>query len=76
MENLLRDLTAHALKSRRIALIESGSWALSAGKGMREILSSLKDTEFISDDLSFKSSLRAEGEELINKLADKICESI
>ena len=76
MENLLRDLTAHALKGRKIALIESGSWALTAGKGMREILSSLKDTEFISDDLSFKSSLRAEGEELINKLADRICESI
>ncbi|MBQ7343414.1 MAG: FprA family A-type flavoprotein [Clostridia bacterium] len=76
MENLLRDLAAHALKGRKIALIESGSWALTAGKGMREILSSLKDTEFISDDISFKSSLGAEGEELIDKLAHRIKESI
>ena len=76
MENLLHDLTAHALKGRKIALIESGSWALSAAKGMREILSSLKETEFISDDVSFKSALGGEEAELIDRLVDRIKESI
>ena len=76
MENLLHDLTAHALKGRKIALIESGSWALSAATGMREILSSLKETEFISDDVSFKSALGGEEAELIDRLVDRIKESI
>ncbi len=76
MENLLRDLTAHAVKGRKIALIESGSWALSAGKGMREILSSLKETEFICEDLSFKSALRGEGSREIDMLVDTIVGSI
>ena len=76
MENLLHDLAAHALKGRRIALIESGSWALCAAKGMREILSSLKDTEFIAEDLSFKSALRAEGSDSVDRLVDRIVGSM
>ena len=70
MENLLHDLVAHSLKGRRVALIESGSWAISAGKGMRDILSPLKDTEYICDGLSFKSRLSSvEG---IDEIADAI----
>ena len=70
MENLLHDLAAHSLKGRRVALIESGSWAISAGKGMRDILSPLKDTEYICDGLSFKSRLSSvEG---IDEIADAI----
>ena len=70
MENLLHDLVAHGLKGRRVALIESGSWAISAGKGMRDILSPLKDTEYICDGLSFKSRLSSvEG---IDEIADAI----
>ena len=70
MENLLHDLAAHGLKGRRVALIESGSWAISAGKGMRDILSPLKDTEYICDGLSFKSRLSSvEG---IDEIADAI----
>ena len=70
MENLLHDITSHGLKNRKIALIENGSWAAAAAKSMREILSSLKDSEFIADDLSFKSALR-DGEAL-----DKLVEAI
>lgn len=76
MENLLHDLAAHALGNRKIALIESGSWALSAGKGMREILSPLKNTEFIYEGISFKSSLRDEGSEEIDKLVGAILGSM
>ena len=76
MENLLHDLSAHALKGRKIALIESGSWALSSAKGMREILSVLKDTEFIGESISFKSALGEDGAEKINHLADEIMKTI
>lgn len=74
MENLLHDLVAHGLKGRKIALIESGSWALSAGKGMVEILSPMKDTEFIYDGLSFKSSL--DSTEKIDEIVDTIARTM
>ena len=76
MENLLLDLVDHNLRGRRIALIESGSWALSAAKGMRGILSSLKETEFISEDISFLSSLSDKERYRIDELVDRIIESI
>ncbi len=74
MENLLHDIAAHGIKGRHISLIESGSWALSAGKKMKEIIESLKDTVFVGDIVSFKSSLNSD--ESINSLADEIERSI
>ena len=76
MENLLHDLVAHALKGRKIALIENGSWAATSAKGMTEILGALKDTEFIGETLSFKSALSSDGKESIERLADAIKSTI
>ena len=76
MENLLHDIAAHGLKNRKIALIESGSWALSAAKGMREILSALKDTEFIGEDISFKSAMHSDADGQIEKLVDVIASTV
>ena len=74
MENILHDIASHGLKNRKIALIENGSWAAAAAKSMREILSSLKDSEFIADDLSFKSALR--NCEALDKLVEAILGSM
>ena len=57
MENLLHDIAAHNLQNRKIALIENGSWAPASGKVMREILSTLKNIEFIGDNITLKSAL-------------------
>ena len=57
MENLLHDIAAHNLQNRKIALIENGSWAATSGKVMREILSGLKNIEFIDGQVSLKSAL-------------------
>lgn len=76
MENLLHDLTAHALKGRKIALIENGSWAATAGKNMKEILSVLKDTEFIGDTLSFKSAIHGTENDSLSALVNEILKSI
>ena len=75
MENLLHDLAAHGLKGRKIALIENGSWAATAAKGMKEILSTLKDTEFIGEAFSFKSALHGSDSESIDSLKDAIIKS-
>ena len=51
MENLLRDIAAHGIRGRKIALIENGSWAPSAVKKMKEILAEIDDTVFIEKTL-------------------------
>ena len=76
MENLLHDIAAHSIRGRKIALIENGSWAAAAAKGMTEILSSLKDVEFIGNPLSFKSALGTDREAEVCALAEQIIKSI
>lgn len=72
MENLIRDLAAHGIKGRKIALIENGSWAPTAAKQMKEILSTLKDTVFLEKSLSVKSSMTNAGYVQISDLVSEI----
>ncbi len=72
MENLLHDIANHNLQGRKIALIENGSWAPASGKAMKELLSGLKNTEFIGENVTLKSAL-AEGQLAeLDALADLI----
>jgi flavorubredoxin len=57
MEALLHELAAHNLQKRTVALIENGSWAPSAAKWMREILSSCKELNILEPALTVKSAL-------------------
>ena len=76
MENLLHDIAAHNLQGRRVALIENGSWAATSGKVMRELLSPLKNMEFIADNVSLKSALAPGQEAELEALADAIAAEI
>ena len=76
MDELLRDLAAHNLSNRTVSLIENGSWAPTAGKGMREILSSCRDITFLSDTITIRSALQAGEEEAIFALADAIADDV
>ncbi len=58
MENLLRDIAAHNLQGRKIAILENGSWAPTSGKQMRDILAPLKNTEFIGENITIRSSVK------------------
>ncbi|MBP5353189.1 MAG: MBL fold metallo-hydrolase [Alphaproteobacteria bacterium] len=60
MENLLRDLTAHNLQNRRIAVLDNGTWAAVAGKQMKEELAKLKNCVILESSLSLKSALKAD----------------
>ena len=60
METLLAELAAHNFQKRKIVIIENGTWAISSGKQMREILSSLKGMEIMESTLTVKSSLKDE----------------
>ena len=68
MESLLRELVAHNLQNRVVAVMESGSWAVLSGKQMKELLGSLKNTVLLEESVSMKSSVKQEQLEEINRL--------
>lgn len=76
MENLLHDIANHNLQGRKIALIENGSWAPTSGKQMKDILSGLKNTQFIGDTVTVKSSLAEDQLSQLEALADAIAADI
>ena len=76
MENLLHDIANHNLQGRKIALMENGSWAPTSGKLMREMLSGLKNTEFIGDNITIRSALAEKQLGELDALADAIAADI
>ena len=76
MEMLLIELKAHAFQNRDAAVVENGTWALSSGKKMTELLSSMKDIRIIAPTLTIKSSLKAEQMPAVEELAEALAESV
>lgn len=76
MENLLHDIANHNLQGRKIAVMENGSWAPTSGKQMRDILSPLKNTEFIGENIAIRSALAEEQLAVLDTLADAIAADI
>lgn len=72
MEALLLDIAAHNLQNRTVALLENGSWAPTAGGLMRKILEPLKNTVFVADPLTIRSSLHPNQEGDLDALADAL----
>lgn len=75
MENVLHDIVAHNLQNRKIAIIENGSWAPVAGKLMTELVSQLKNTEFVGNKVTVKSTIKENQIEEIENLAKAIVET-
>jgi flavorubredoxin len=59
-----------------VAIIENGSWAPTSGKLMRDILTPLKNTEFIADNITVKASLAPDQLSQLDALADAIAADI
>ena len=76
MEMLLIELKAHAFQNRDAAVIENGTWALSAWKKMSEMLSSMKNVSIISPVISIKSSLKEEQLPEIEAMAEALAGSV
>lgn len=72
MENLLHDIANHNLQGRKIAVMENGSWAPTSGKQMRDILSPLKNTQFIGENITIRSALAETQLEQLDALADAV----
>ena len=76
MDETLRDLAAHNIQNRTIALIENGSWAPTSKSLMKDILKMNKNLTFIDKEITILSSLKESQLEDLNILADKIAESV
>ena len=58
MQNFIHSLVAHNLQNRKYTLIENGSWAATCGMQMRTELEKLKGSEFITDQVCLKSTIK------------------
>ncbi len=56
MDALLRDLAAHGLQNRTVALMENGSWAPVCGKQMRALLEPMKNFTFIEPQITLRGA--------------------
>ena len=72
MEHFLTKLRDRNYQNRKIGIIENGSWAPSAGKCMKDILSEMKNIELIEPTITIKSAMKEENIEELEKLADKL----
>lgn len=56
MDALLRDLAAHGLQNRTVALMENGSWAPVCGKQMRALLEPMKNFSFVEPQITLRGA--------------------
>ena len=72
MEQLLTMLKGKNYQNRKIGLIENGTWAPSAAKRMKEIISDMKNIDLIENTVTIKSKLDENSKKELDKLAQNI----
>ncbi len=75
MYDFLHRLQIKNYQKRRVALIENGSWAPTAGRVMGEMLSSMKEIELVGDKLTLRSRLHESDVPALQALADTLLRS-
>lgn len=72
MEQLLNHLKGKNYQNRKIAFVENGTWAPTAGKCMKEIVSQMKNIEIIEPMVTIKSKLKDDSRKQLIELAENI----
>lgn len=71
MNEFLQRLHHKNYQNRKVAIIENGSWAPTAGKAMKDILSTMKNIEIVEPSILIKSTMSEENikqmEELVKQ---------
>ena len=73
MREFIEHLTERNFRSRKVALIENGSWAPLAAKIMKEMLSGCKDIDFSDVVVSIRSAMTDEHKAALEYLAKELC---
>ena len=72
MRAFLNVLNIKAYQKRKVALVENGSWAPSAGRVMKQYIEGFKDVELVEPMVTIKSTLKAENIAQLEKLAEEL----
>ena len=72
MYDFLHHLKLKAYQRRRVAIIENGSWAPSAGRIMKEMLCKMKDLDIIEPIVTLRSTMKQSDLLAMESLADTI----
>ena len=75
MQPVIHDMKSHALKNRKFAVIENGSWAPTSGKLIKQEIGSLSGSEIIEPLITIKSALKEDQLKDLDTLADNIAAS-
>ena len=72
MYDFLHHLKLKAYQRRRVAIIENGSWAPSAGRVMKDMLSKMKELDIIEPIVTIRSTMKQSDLPAMEALADAI----
>jgi len=72
MYEFLHRLQIKGFCNRKVAIVENGSWAPSAGRVMREMLSSMSNIEIVEPMVTIKSRMKKADIPALENLADAI----
>ena len=72
MENFLNNLKSRNYQKRKVAIVENGSWAPSAGKTMKNLLQEMKDIDIIEPIITIESTMKDSTKVELEQLAKTI----
>ena len=72
MEELLMHLRDKTYRNRKVALVQNGSWAPSAGRVMKSYLDNMQNIEQIGELITIKTSLTEENKAQLRALAEAV----
>ena len=76
MEEALTELRSMGVSNKKVSIIQSGSWAPTAGKKVQEMTDQLAGTEYVGDMVTIKGTVKEDSREALVALADAIAESL
>lgn len=72
MKQFINALTERNYQNRTIGIIENGSWAVTAGKVMKEMFSKSKNITWLENTVTIKSAVKSENITQIEAMADEL----
>ena len=70
--NFIHTLQMKSWQKRKVALVENGTWAPSAGKVMKDLFGAMKDVEIVGDLVTLHSRMKESDRAALKALADAI----
>lgn len=72
MENFLNNLKSRNYQKRKVAIVENGSWAPSAGKTIKNILQEMKDIDIVEPIITIESTVKDKTKTELEELAKSL----